>query len=76
MTRLKVKDHPHLYRDATSNGIINANNDEYMEYLRKKRKLQQEQDEKEATENRLNKIESDVSELKHGINQILELLKR
>lgn len=76
MTRLKVKDHPHLYRDTRSNGIINANQDEYNEYLMRKRKAQQIQEEKETTENRLNKIESEVSELKHGINQILELLKK
>lgn len=76
MTRLKVKDHPHLYRDLQSHGIINTNQEEYNEYISKKRRAERLEEEKLATEHRLNKIESEVSELKQGINQILEILKK
>lgn len=76
MNRLKVKDDPYLLRDVNSNGIINANDAEYGEYLRKKKQINALEEEKLNTEARLNKIESEVGELKQGINQILELLKR
>lgn len=76
MNRLKVKDQPYLFRDAESNGIINTNDLEYNEYVRKKNLSKLLEEEKLSTETRLNKIESEVSELKNGINQILELLKR
>lgn len=76
MNRLKVKDQPFLFRDTQSNGIINTDDIEYAEYLRRKRQSKILEEEKLGTETRLNKLESDVSELKDGINQILELLKR
>lgn len=76
MNRLKVKDEPHLLRDVESNGIINANDAEYNEYARKKRKIKILEEERLSTEARLNKIESEVGELKKGINQILELLRQ
>lgn len=76
MNRLKVKDEPHLLRDVESNGIINTNNVEYHEYARKKRQIKILEEERLTTEARLNKIESEVGDLKQGINQILELLRR
>lgn len=76
MNRLKVKDEPHLLRDVESNGIINANDAEYNEYARKKRQIKILEEERLSTEARLNKIESEVGELKQGINQILELLRQ
>jgi hypothetical protein len=76
MNRLKVKDEPHLLRDVESNGIINTNDVEYNEYARKKRQIKILEEERLTTEARLNKIESEVGDLKQGINQILELLRR
>jgi hypothetical protein len=76
MNRLKVKDEPYLLRDVESNGIINTNDTEYKEYARKKRQSKILEEERLTTEARLNKIESEVGELKTGINQILELLRR
>lgn len=76
MNRLKVKDEPHLQRDVESNGIINTNDAEYNEYARKKRQIKILEEERLSTEARLNKIESEVGELKQGINQILELLRQ
>ena len=76
MARLKVKDSPFLVRDELSNGIINTDTTSYEEHTRKKRLRQKLEDEKVNSEHRLNRIESEVSELKLGINQILEMLKR
>ncbi len=76
MSRVKVKDEPFLYRDAQSNGIINSNAAAYNEYRKKKRQAELLEEEKHNAESRLNKLEKDVSELKDGITQILELLKR
>jgi wobble nucleotide-excising tRNase len=76
MSRLKVKDDPFLCRDPQSNGIINTNDVAYNEYLKRKRKAQHLEEEKHNAETRLNKLEQDVSELKDGISQILELLRK
>lgn len=76
MSRLKVKDEPFLYRDAQSNGIINSNDAAYNEYRKKRHQAELLEEEKHTAETRLNKLEKDVSELKDGITQILELLKR
>jgi hypothetical protein len=76
MNRLKVKEDPYLFRDVDSNGIINTNDAEYNEYARKKKQIRILEEDRLNTEARLNKIESEVGELKQGINQILELLRR
>lgn len=76
MARLKVKDSPFLFRDEDSNGIINSDESAYVEYLKRKRTTSRLEEEKASSEARLNRIENEVSELKTGINQILELLKK
>lgn len=76
MARLKVKDSPFLVRDEVSNGIINTDKAAYDEHMRKKRLREKLEEEKLNSEQRLNRIENEVSELKHGINQILEMLKQ
>lgn len=74
--RLKVKEDPNLCRDVSTNGIVNTNKLAYEEHMKKRQKLQQIEREEEAQKRRINKLEQDVSELKSGINQILELLKK
>ncbi len=73
--RLKVKDSPYC-RDSFSNGIINTDRQAYEEHMKRRQKLQQLEREEELQKRRINKLEQDVSELKSGINQILELLKK
>lgn len=76
MNRLRVKDDPSLVRDNHSNGIINTDDAAYNQYLKKKRLAEKLEEQTSSSEERLNNIEREVSDLKQGIQQILELLKR
>lgn len=76
MNRLKVKDDPSLVRDRQSNGILNTDDTAYNEYIKRKRLAQKLEEEKYNSEARLNNIEREVAELRQGINQILEILKK
>jgi hypothetical protein len=74
MKLVKVQDSPGLVRDLNSNGIVNIDHAAYSSHKKKisdiKRKEDLEKDQKE----RINRIEQDVSELKNGINKILDIL--
>jgi len=73
--KLRAKDFPEFYRDPKTNGIVHDDDAAYQEYRKKKLTKKQEMAQKQAHETRLNNLESEVRELKSGINQILELLK-
>jgi len=57
----RVKGYPNFVRDPDTGAIININSDELKQ--------------KKGKEERLNKIESDVNELKDTLNEILTLLR-
>jgi tetrahydromethanopterin S-methyltransferase subunit B len=57
----RVKGYPNFVRDPGTGAIININRDELKQ--------------KKEKEERLNKIESDVNELKDTLNEILTLLR-
>lgn len=73
--KLRAKDYPEYYRDPKTNGIIHDDDLAYQEYRKKKLAKKQELAQKQAHEARLNNLESEMKELKAGINQILELIK-
>ena len=58
---MKIIGHSDFIRDPDTGAVININDEEY------KRKKKREE--------RLNKIESDVNELKDTLNEILTLLR-
>lgn len=62
---IPVQGHIGLYRDESSNAIVNTNDKSYNEYLNSKNKLIENQ--KKITD-----LESDVAELKRMLKQILE----
>ena len=68
MEFVKVKDHENLFRDPTSNGIINTNVGEYDEYIAR-RDAAKVQKEKSST------MEEDLANLKGEISEIKSLLK-
>lgn len=72
---LKVDKEDNMYRDAESNAIINADNSAHQQYKKNKEFLRNRQIEERQKEARLNKLESEVSSLKQGIDQILDILK-
>ena len=68
MSYLKVEGHGELYRDSTTNSIVNRNTSDYNRYMSQK-KTKNEEAEKVDT------IEQDLTNLKNEINEIKSLLK-
>lgn len=64
---LKVKGHPDLYRDSTSNGIINSDREALLIAKRRKQEILQEKQ-------RIDNIEMEVKEIKDTLKEILKLL--
>ena len=58
-----------LSRDLKTNAIVNTNKSDYEAYIRQR-------DLKISDKERVNKIESDLSELKSDINEIKDLLHK
>ena len=68
MSYLKVEGHGELYRDSTTNSIVNRNTSDYNRYMSQK-KTKNEETEKVDT------MEQDLTNLKNEINEIKSLLK-
>ena len=68
MSYLKVEGHSELYRDSTTNSIVNRNTTDYNRYMSQK-KTKNEETEKVDT------MEQDLTNLKNEINEIKSLLK-
>ena len=68
MDYLKVKGHNDLFRDPSTNSIINVNMTEYQQYLTRKSKKEEENE-------KFNNLENDVSELKQDLDEIKTLLR-
>ena len=68
MTYLKVEGHGELYRDSTTNSLVNRNTSDYNRYMSQK-KIKNEEAEKADT------MEQDLAHLKNEINEIKSLLK-
>lgn len=69
MERIKVEDHPDLYRDIKSKAIINKNKSEYENYMKTYRSRLSEKE-------KINNIETDLNDLKNQINEIKDLLSQ
>ena len=68
MSYLKVEGHGELYRDSTTNSLVNRNTTDYNRYMSQK-KIKNEETEKVDT------MEQDLVHLKNEINEIKSLLK-
>lgn len=64
----KVEGHPNLIRDLSSNAIINTDTLSFNQYNLNKQK-------RETEKQKINKMESDLIELKNSIEEIKLLLK-
>ena len=62
---LKVEGHSYLVRDTMSNAIINQNTTEFNNYKNQRQK-------RDIQKNRIDQIESDVSEIKSLLKQLLD----
>jgi len=68
MSYLKVEGHGELYRDSTTNSIINRNTSDYKSYISQK-KTRSNKNEK------VDLMEQDLKNIKNEINEIKSLLK-
>ena len=68
MTYLKVEGHGELYRDSTTNSIVNRNTSDYNRYMSQK-KMRDNENQK------VDSMEQNLADLKNEINEIKSLLK-
>ena len=68
MSYLKVEGHRELYRDSTTNSIVNRNTSDYNTYMSQK-KMRDNENQK------VDSMEQNLADLKNEINEIKSLLK-
>jgi|APGre2960657423_1045063.scaffolds.fasta_scaffold51439_2 hypothetical protein len=67
-----VDEHPGLGRDRESGAIVDLDHDAYQKYLRAKELRQQQVEKIDRLESRINTFESDISDIKQLLLQVLE----
>ena len=68
MEKIQVKGHTNLFRDKSSNAILNTDMNAYKNYMESKKI-------KEKESQRMNDIESDLNSLKSDMNEIKTMLR-
>ena len=68
MEKLQVKGHANLFRDTSSNAILNTDMNAYKNYMESKKI-------KEKESQRMTDIESDLNSLKSDMNEIKTMLR-
>lgn len=72
MNLVKIKDTTYV-RDMQTNAVLNVNAKEINEFNEKRQKILSDRKEKEETKLRLAKLESDMSEIKKLLIEIVQL---
>ena len=67
MTLLKVKDNTHLVRDSETGALINRDHGALQDYLQKRKIF-------ETQKHELNKVKSDIEDLKDDLGEIKALM--
>lgn len=70
MKRVKVKDEINLFRDVSTNAIINTDMQAYNNYINSKKIKEQESKRIENIENELIDVKSDLSEIKNLLRKL------
>lgn len=68
MNKIKVENHPNLYRDPKTNMIVNSDSLSYTSYMNMK-------NQKETERKRIEKLENDIGEVKNDLSEIKDLLR-
>lgn len=71
---LKVEDDNTIVRDASSNGIINIDNNSYLLHKKKKELARKQLDIEVNRESRINNIEQKLANLEDTMTKILDIL--
>ena len=70
MSTVKVKGHPHLYRDLRSQAIINTDSDAYARYMTRKAKQSKKDDEMRSVVREVNSLKTEMFEIKKLLMEI------
>lgn len=71
MEKIQVKGHPSLFRDKSSNAILNTDMNAYQNYMESKRIKEQETKRVSDIENDLNALKSDINEIKTMLRSLV-----
>jgi len=71
MEKIQVKGHPSLFRDKSSNAILNTDMNAYQNYMESKRIKEQETKRVSDIENDLNSLKSDINEIKTMLRSLV-----
>ncbi len=69
---IKVKDHKNLYRDSSTNSIVNADSNEYENYLKRRNVNLKKSTEIDELKREVNTIRNDLSELKNLLEIVVK----
>jgi|TARA_B100000902_G_C27018829_1_gene768556 hypothetical protein len=69
---IKVKDHKNLYRDSSTNSIVNADSNEYENYLKRRNLNLKKSTEIDELKSEVNTIRNDISELKNLLEIVVK----
>lgn len=75
MKYIPVKDNPGLYRDTSSTGIVNVNENEYRLFKAKKEAEKARKEKEQAQEDRINTLENKISGVENMLSKILDILQ-
>ena len=71
MTYLKVEGHGELYRDSTTNSIVNRNTSDYNRYMSQKKTKNEEAEKVDTMEQDLNNIKNEINEIKSLLKELV-----
>jgi hypothetical protein len=68
---IKVKDSPELVRDISSRAILNTDRKGLQNYNLQREKILEQKREQQRTKDRLEKLESDIGDIKNILQELL-----
>lgn len=68
---VKVKDSPELVRDISSRAILNTDRKGLQNYNLQREKILEQKREQQRTKDRLEKLESDIGDIKNILQELL-----
>lgn len=72
---IPIADKSNLFREATSNGIINTDDNGYEQYLRSYEARKKEKEEMESLKEKVDSLSSDMSDLKSLMTDFIRSVK-
>ena len=72
MAKIRVEGHENLFRDTSSNAVINSSTSEYRIYMAKYRAREQQSDELRNACKEINNLKAELREIKSLITKVLE----